>query len=100
MLNDPYPKQLLLGAKEIRTLLGMDKSTWAEFIGSPPPEFPPAVAVGKTAAGNDRARWKKAAIYNWLDTLPRAAPPAPKASESVRNRPKRSGGVEAADPEG
>lgn len=96
MLNDPYPRQLLLGAKELRLMLGMDKSTMAEFLADPPPDFPRPVAVGKTASGNDRARWKKAAIYNWIDTL-REAEQRPKQSETVQKRPKRSGAVEDAD---
>jgi predicted DNA-binding transcriptional regulator AlpA len=99
MLNDPFPRQLLLGAKEMRMLLGMDKSAWGEFLANPPPEFPRAVAVGKTASGNDRPRWKKAAVYNWLDTL-REAQPAGKPSESARRRPKPSGAVEPPDDEG
>src|SRR6478609_4696127 len=99
MINDPFPRQLLLGAKELRMLLGMDKSAWSEFLANPPPEFPRPVAVGKTAAGNDRQRWKKLSVYNWLDTLP-VAEPSPNRSEPHRNRPKRSGAVEPPPGEG
>ena len=99
MLNDPFPRQLLLGAKEIRMLLGLDRSAWAELLANPPPDFPPPVAVGQTAAGHDRPRWKKGAVYNWIDSLPRARP-APKPSESVRNRQKRAGAVPAEDDAG
>ena len=97
MLNDPFPRQLLLGSKELRMLLGLDRSAWAEFLAHPPPEFPRAVAVGTTASGADRARWKKAAVYLWLDTLPAARP---NRTETHRSRPKRAGAVEPPSPEG
>lgn len=91
MLTDPYPRQMLLGAKEIRTLLGMDRSAWAELLANPPAGFPRPRAVGKTASGNDRPRWLKSAVYNWIDSLPEAE--LPKATETARKRPNRAGGV-------
>lgn len=71
MLFDPYPRQLLLGPKELQLLLGLDRSTWAEFLQDPTSEFPRAVRIGTTAAGRARVRWRKLEVYMWLETRER-----------------------------
>ena len=73
MLNDPYPKQMLLGAKEIRMLLAMSESTWREFLRDPPADFPAPVQVGQTGGDHPRMRWRKSDVYYWIDSRPKCA---------------------------
>lgn len=72
MLSDPYPRQILLGPKEIRTLLGLSTTDWYELTKDPESGLPAPVQVGKTRNGHPRKRWKKAEIYLWVETLGRA----------------------------
>lgn len=67
--SDPYPRQELLGPKELMSLLAMDRSTWYEFLQDPTTRFPPAVVVGKTKNGKPRLRWRKWQVYAWIDLL-------------------------------
>lgn len=100
MLYDPYPSQMLLGPKEIQSLLGLSRSEWYEFLSDPTTGFPLPVGAGKTRSGQDRRRWRKHEVYHWIEARPRldAQIDSPKPSETVRNRPKPSAGV--ADGEG
>jgi predicted DNA-binding transcriptional regulator AlpA len=96
---DPYPGRVMLGPKELMSLLSMDKSTWYEFLEDAGAGFPAPAQVGTTATGKDRRRWWKDEVYSWLRQRPRTTQKepqeAPKPSGSVRNRPKPSGTVES-----
>lgn len=92
MLHDPFPKQLWLSASDVRVLLGFDRSTWHEFLQDPSTGFPRPLDGGATAKGR-RQRYDKIEVYKWMMGRPRVEIESPNPSETVRKRPKPSGGV-------
>lgn len=69
---DPFPKTLLLDATQVRTLLGMDRSTFGRWLKTDEAAgFPKPVPVGRGRTGKPLLKWKKLLVLAFIDSLGR-----------------------------
>ena len=65
---DPFPNSVLLTAKQVMTILAMDRSSFYEFVASNP-QFPKQVIVGKTKKSGEIRRYRKSQVLAFIDLL-------------------------------